>query len=259
MCTCMLHVVLDLYPLSYPTHGPGAQQEPSLGYDRRGSLQWLPARVMFVLSRWHTQRRCGRWRPAAKTPACTSTARHVPTSLSSSNCSARTSPSTMLRDRPGHPLLSGAPTSRFHQISSHAARRHRARHPTNPETSPACYCTTARRPPACFQRGPTRSPAVPPSAQPQPLSPVGANQPPPRAQPRPSQLALRPLTSGCCSTVRRALSTRARSTTVRAACSTTRAVAASSRLSRGATSLRRCTGGKRSSARRAARRRRPSS
>ena len=101
----MLHVVLDLYPLSYPTHGPGAQQEPSLGYDRRGSLQWLPARVMFVLSRWHTQRRCGRWRPAAKTPACTSTARHVPTSLSSSNCSARTSPSTMLRDRPGHPLL----------------------------------------------------------------------------------------------------------------------------------------------------------
>jgi hypothetical protein len=108
----MLHVVLDLYPLSYPTHGPGAQQEPSLGYDRRGSLQWLPARVMFILSRWHTQRRCGRWRPAAKTPACTSTARHVPpTSLSSSNCSARTSPSTILRDRPGHPLLSGAPTS----------------------------------------------------------------------------------------------------------------------------------------------------
>ena len=33
--------------------------EPSLGHDRCGSLQWLPARVMFDLPRWHTQR-CGR-------------------------------------------------------------------------------------------------------------------------------------------------------------------------------------------------------
>ena len=30
--------------------------EPSLGYGRCGFLQWLPARVMSGLPRWHTQR-----------------------------------------------------------------------------------------------------------------------------------------------------------------------------------------------------------
>jgi len=53
--------------------GAGTGLEPSLGHDRRGSLQWLPARVMFDLPQWHTQR-CGGCR---KTPA-TSTARHGP-------------------------------------------------------------------------------------------------------------------------------------------------------------------------------------
>ena len=36
--------------------GAGTGMEPSLGHDRGGSLQWLPARVMFGLPRWHTQR-----------------------------------------------------------------------------------------------------------------------------------------------------------------------------------------------------------
>jgi len=44
-----------------------------LGHDRRGSLQWLPARVMSDLPRWHTQGNAA----AAKTPA-TPTARHGP-------------------------------------------------------------------------------------------------------------------------------------------------------------------------------------
>merc|ERR1712086_247562 len=39
--------------------GAGTGLEPSLGHGRSGSLQWLPARVMFDLPRWHTQR-CGR-------------------------------------------------------------------------------------------------------------------------------------------------------------------------------------------------------
>ena len=39
--------------------GAGTGLEPSLGHGRSGSLQWLPARVMFGLPRWHTQR-CGR-------------------------------------------------------------------------------------------------------------------------------------------------------------------------------------------------------
>ena len=47
--------------------------EPSLGYDCCGSLQWLPARVMPVLPRWHLPSGAA----AAKTPA-TSTARHGP-------------------------------------------------------------------------------------------------------------------------------------------------------------------------------------
>ena len=36
--------------------GAGTGVEPSLGHGRCGSLQWLPARVMSGLPRWHTQR-----------------------------------------------------------------------------------------------------------------------------------------------------------------------------------------------------------
>ena len=59
-----------------------------------GSLQWLPARVMSVLPRWHTQR-CGRCQNSRYLYGQT---RALP--LSSSTCSARTSPSTILRHRP---------------------------------------------------------------------------------------------------------------------------------------------------------------
>ena len=69
------------------------------GFTRRdtvagGSLQWLPARVMSVLPRWHTQR-CGRCQNSRYLHGQT---RVLP--LSSSTCSARTSPSTILRHRP---------------------------------------------------------------------------------------------------------------------------------------------------------------
>ena len=36
--------------------GAGTGMEPSLGHGSGGSLQWLPARVMSDLPRWHTQR-----------------------------------------------------------------------------------------------------------------------------------------------------------------------------------------------------------
>ena len=68
--------------------------EPSLGHGRRGSLQWLPARVMFDLPRWHTQR-CGRCQNSRYLYGQT---RALP--LSSTTCSARTAPSTILRHRP---------------------------------------------------------------------------------------------------------------------------------------------------------------
>ena len=50
--------------------------EPSLGHDRRGSLQRLPARVMFDLPRWAMAYPAS-GAAAAKTPA-TPTARHGP-------------------------------------------------------------------------------------------------------------------------------------------------------------------------------------
>ena len=59
-----------------------------------GSLQWLPARVMSDLPRWHTQR-CGRCQNSRYLHGQT---RALP--LSSSTCSARTSPSTILHHRP---------------------------------------------------------------------------------------------------------------------------------------------------------------
>jgi hypothetical protein len=59
-----------------------------------GSLQWLPARVMSGLPRWHTQR-CGRCQNSRYLYGQT---RALP--LSSTTCSARTSPSTILRHRP---------------------------------------------------------------------------------------------------------------------------------------------------------------
>jgi len=59
-----------------------------------GSLQWLPARVMSVLPRWHTQR-CGRCQNSRYLYGQT---RALP--LSSTTCSARTSPSTILPHRP---------------------------------------------------------------------------------------------------------------------------------------------------------------
>ena len=69
------------------------------GFTRRdtvagGSLQWLPARVMSVLPRWHTQR-CGRCQNSRYLHGQT---RALP--LSSTTCSARTSPSTILRHCP---------------------------------------------------------------------------------------------------------------------------------------------------------------
>ena len=59
-----------------------------------GSLQWLPARVMSDLPRWHTQR-CGRCQNSRYLYGQT---RALP--LSSTTCLARTSPSTILRHRP---------------------------------------------------------------------------------------------------------------------------------------------------------------
>jgi hypothetical protein len=53
---------------TYLVTGPGSRHglEPSLGHGRRGSLQWLQARVMFDLPRWHTQPAV---RPLPKTPS----------------------------------------------------------------------------------------------------------------------------------------------------------------------------------------------
>ena len=45
--------------------GAGTGLEPSLGHGRRRSLQWLPARVMFDLPRWHIPSGAA----AAQTPA----------------------------------------------------------------------------------------------------------------------------------------------------------------------------------------------
>ena len=64
-----------------------------------GSLQWLPARVMSGLPRWHNQvppaQRCGRCqKPKLPLPQT----RALP--LSSTTCSAKMSPSTILRHRP---------------------------------------------------------------------------------------------------------------------------------------------------------------
>jgi len=67
--------------------------EPSLGgWDTvaGGSLQWLPARVISVLPRWHTQR-CGRCQNSRYLHGQT---RALP--LISTPCLARTSPSTIL-------------------------------------------------------------------------------------------------------------------------------------------------------------------
>jgi hypothetical protein len=56
-------------------HGLGAQ--PGI-YGRCGSLQWLPARVMSVLPRWHTQPAVRPLPKKAQTTPATSTARHGP-------------------------------------------------------------------------------------------------------------------------------------------------------------------------------------
>ena len=71
--------------------------EPSLGHDRGGSLQWLPARVMSDLPRWHTQRygRCQNSRYLF------GQRRGVP--LSRTTCSASRPPSSIPRHRPPFP------------------------------------------------------------------------------------------------------------------------------------------------------------
>ena len=77
--------------------GAGTGMEPSLGHDRCGSLQWLPARVMSDLPRWHTQRygRCQNSRYLS------GQRRGVP--LSRTTCSASRSPSSIPSHRPPVP------------------------------------------------------------------------------------------------------------------------------------------------------------
>ena len=74
--------------------GAGTGMEPSLGHGRCGSLQWLPARVMSNLPRWHTQRygRCQNSRYLF------GQRRGVPHSRTT--CSASRSPSSIPRHRP---------------------------------------------------------------------------------------------------------------------------------------------------------------
>ena len=81
--------------ISYNGSGePARAWSPAWDTISGGSLQWLPARVMSDLPGWHTQR-CGRCQNSRYPHGQTRT---LP--LSSTKCSARTSPSTILRHRP---------------------------------------------------------------------------------------------------------------------------------------------------------------
>ena len=75
---------IDLHVPRNGSGEPARAWSPAWDTIVRGSLQWLPARVMFVLPRWHTQR-CGRCPNSRYLYGQT---RALP--LSSITCSART-------------------------------------------------------------------------------------------------------------------------------------------------------------------------
>ena len=75
---------IDLHVPRNGSGEPARAWSPAWDTIARGSLQWLPARVMFVLPRWHTQR-CGR---CQNSRYLYGQRRALP--LSSSTCSART-------------------------------------------------------------------------------------------------------------------------------------------------------------------------
>ena len=91
--------------------GAGTGMEPSLGHGRGGSLQWLPARVMSGLPRWHTQRygRCQNSRYLF------GQRRGVPHSRTT--CSASRSPSSIPRHRPRSPATKRSDLNRCTRYS----------------------------------------------------------------------------------------------------------------------------------------------
>ena len=80
----LLLLLLVVRFLPERVRGAGTGLEPAWDMVVRGSLQWLPARVMCDLPRWHTQR-CGR---CQNSRYLYGQRRALP--LSSSTCSART-------------------------------------------------------------------------------------------------------------------------------------------------------------------------
>jgi hypothetical protein len=120
-----------------------------------GSLQWLPARVMSVLPRWHTQR-CGRCQNSRYLYGQT---RALP--LSSRTCSARTSPSTILRHRPPvtRPERSSELKDDIHQIFTLSARLRLPGVKRNGRGHRRAKRRPPRLPPLCLMRYATTSPA----------------------------------------------------------------------------------------------------